>query len=503
MARHGQAPACLPPPSTPRPVRAPVLSGLAALTLCLSGAAVAPRALAAGEDTARDHARARLADDIAALQHFRPGYSFWRHVFTIPDGAVVFGSAQDGRFLASFPARGDWKQRGRWDDDALAGLLEPHSLESAVTLRRDQVARILEPQVGPVVHNATRGNFVLPNVRVYGGFLEDWAAIYERFAVPADVGLAQALVESGFSGTVRSEANALGLCQFLKRNWDRLDRLTPNPIEVQNQTTQAAYCAAYLTVLATKYGSFIPALSEHHAGPGNVGKVLINGARLGAGDIRTQYFAGSDFHRDLRAFSTREFRNVVGTYGTRSYLYAEMIFGNAATVESLRASAKPERIYAMRASRNLSLQEITRRTGLTEREVKRFNPALVRQVPRGANLYLPVVVPDFGPDVSFWHRPAAPAFADLMAEFVAMDPPGDGWEGPAFEAVLRGFRQRFRDTRTEEGAVMDAILGYVLQEIPSTRRVLERYRTSPDVLQAFDRGVQRRQAVLSEAEAPR
>ncbi len=50
---------------------------------------------------------------------------------------------------------------------------------------------------------------------------------------------------------------------------------------------------------------------------------------------------------------------------------------------------------------------------------------------------------------------------------------------------------------------MDAILGYVLQEIPSTRRVLERYRTSPSVLQAFDRGVQRRQAVLSEAEAPR
>ncbi len=160
--------------------------------------------------------------------------------------------------------------------------------------------------------------------------------------------------------------------------------------------------------------------------------MLSNGARLGAGDIRTQYFAGSDFHRDLRAFSTREFRDVVGTYGTRSYLYAEMIFGNAATVESLRASAKPERIYAMRAARNLPLQEITRRTGLSEREVKRFNPALVRQVPRGANVYLPVHVPEFGPDVSYWHRPADPGFAAVLADFVAMEPPTEGWESPEF-----------------------------------------------------------------------
>ena len=52
---------------------------------------------------------------------------------------------------------------------------------------------------------------------------------------------------------------------------DALDRLDANVIEAQNQTTQAPYCAAYLTVLATKYGSFIPALSEHHTGGANVG----------------------------------------------------------------------------------------------------------------------------------------------------------------------------------------------------------------------------------------
>lgn len=476
-------------------MRASALSALVALALCATGVGA--------HEPAGDAARARLAEDVAALGTFRPGYPFWRHVFAIPDGAVVYGSAKDGRLLATFPLRGDWRQGARWDDASLAQLLEAEPLESVVTLRRDQVARMMEPAVGPVVHNATRGNFVLPNVRVYGGFLEEWATIYERFGVPAEIGLAQAMVESGFSGTVRSRANALGLCQFLKRNWDRLDRLTTHPIEVQNQTTQAAYCAAYLTVLATKYGSFIPALSEHHAGPGNVGKVLINGARLGAEDVRTRYFAGSDLHRDLRNISTREFRALVGTYGSRSYLYAEMVFGNAEAVNEMRASSKAERIHAMRAPRNLPLQEIVRRTGLSEREVKRFNPALVRQVPRGANVYLPVHVPEFGPDVAFWHRSADPAFAGLLAEFLALDAPLEPWEDAAFEATLRSFRQRFRDTRTEEGAVMDAVIGYVLQEIPATRRVLEQYRTNPTVLQAFDLGVQRRQSVISEAEAPR
>ena len=37
------------------------------------------------------------------------------------------------------------------------------------------------------------------------------------------------------------------------------------------------------------YGSFIPALSEHHAGGVNVGRTVINGERLGGEDAREQY----------------------------------------------------------------------------------------------------------------------------------------------------------------------------------------------------------------------
>lgn len=445
----------------------------------------------AGEHPALQHARRRLADDEAALRAARPGYPFWANVFDTPDGSIAYGSGEDGRLLVRFPTRGDWKMGAEWTDPSLAGVLDGVNLDRNLSRRRDQVAELLTERVGPVVHNATRGDFLRP-ASTYGAFLDEWAAIFERFGVPAEVGLSQAAIESGFSGTIRSSANALGLCQWLKRNWERLDRLTPHPIEIQNQTTQAAYCAAYLQVLATKYGSFIPALSEHHAGPGNVGKVLINGERLGAETVRDRYFAGSGFARELRAISSRQFRDVVGSYGPRSFLYSEMVFGNAGTIRALRERIPQEEVHAVRLSRAMATAEIARATGLSEREVKRFNPALFRQVPRGASLYLPAPVDGLGADVTFWHRPAPAAFEEVMGDFVRLDATLAEWEDPDFEATLTDFRRRFKGTDSEEGTVMDAVLGYVIQELRVSRRVLADYRANPKAQAAFERGVQQR-----------
>jgi hypothetical protein len=68
-------------------------------TTAIDGANRAPH-------TARDAVAARVRADVDAMQTFRPGYRFWRHVFTIPDGSIAFGSAADGRLLATFPAKG-------------------------------------------------------------------------------------------------------------------------------------------------------------------------------------------------------------------------------------------------------------------------------------------------------------------------------------------------------------------------------------------------------------
>jgi len=442
-------------------------------------------------------ARARLDDDLTAMRAFRSGYAFWRNVFMIPDGSIAFGSGLDGRLLATFPERGEWEGAGKWEDPTLANLLYGSRLPSPVEERRETVASLLEPVAGRIVHNPTRGTFLMPNLRRYGSFVEDWGAIYERFGVPAEIGLAQAAIESGFDGRIRSEAGALGFCQWMPANWERLKRLSPSVIEGYNQTTQAPYCAAYLSILATKYGSFIPALSEHHAGGTNVARVVITGERLGGQDVRERYFLGSELVRDLRDMSPRTFSDVYGTYGPRSYRYAEMIFGNTLTILDAAATTPQQRIYAMRTSRAVPISEIIRRTGLSAAEVKRFNPALVNQVPARANLYLPAFVAGFGTDVSFWHRPPSAAYAQVLADFLGLGATLEEWHNPSFRRTLTEFQRRFEATDSEEGRIMAATLAYSMDELYSgpRLRILEEYEDDPRISSLIHLGAAQRDAL--------
>ena len=451
------------------------------------------------ELSAWSHTEARLQADFAAVQQHRPAYPFWQHIFVIPDGRIVYGSAEDGRLLATFPVRGDWASDGVWEDPALSETLSGQRLPTRLRQRREEVERLLESEAGPVVHNPTRGRFLSPHADRYGSFLAEWSAIYERFGVPAEIGLAQAILESGLNGRARSSARALGFCQWLPRNWAHLNRLTPYVIEGYNQTTQAPYCAAYLTILATMYGSFIPALSEHHAGGVNVGRTVINGERLGGENTREQYFLGSDFARELRGIALRRYRDLFRTYGRRSALYAEMVFGNSVNVRRMVSEMPQAPIYAMRAPRNIRLSEVTKLTGLSSDEVKRFNPALVRQVPARANLYLPWYIPEFGRDVSFWHHPVDPVYAAVLNDFVRIDASVEQWHQASFSSTLTGFQERFEATGTEEGTVMATMLTYVLTDLQTSRRaaILDEFRTSGRIMRLFQEGVRELAAALS------
>ena len=445
----------------------------------------------------------RRRADFAAMQAFRPGYAFWQHVFTTPDGSIAFGSAVDGRLLATFPAKGAWTRQAVWSDGSLARVLDGQQLARKLRERRQQVALLLESAAGPVLHNSTRGDALLPNTPRYGPFLAEWGAIYERFGVPADIGLAQVILESGLSGTRRSEANAVGFCQWLQKNWKRLNHFSPTPIEGRNQTTQAPYCAAYLSVLATKYGSFIPALSEHNAGGTNVGRALINGEYLGAEDVRTRYFLGSRLALDLRTLPGKDYADVHKSYGPRSYLYAEMVFGNTFNIRRLIASTPQISINAMRTERPISLAEIVERTHLPADEVRRFNPALSEQVPAHGMLYLPDYIGEFGPDVAFWRRPPSPSYVAVLNDFLRLPAGAERWDDPAFASVMDEFRRRFRETNTEEGVVMETVLAYAMDQAytSSRRALLSEYRSSEKVRSLIARGVLELEA-LRNAGAP-
>jgi hypothetical protein len=258
-----------------------------------------------------------------------------------------------------------------------------------------------------------------------------------------------------------------------------------------------------LSILATKYGTFVAALSDHHAGGTNVGRTLVNGVRLGAQDIREQYFAGSELARDLRLSAPGRYKDVYGTYGPRSFRYAEMVFGNTFNVARMQTTVPQTPIYAMRAPRAFTLREITTRSGVSADDVRRFNPALVKRVPAGANVYLPKYVKALGPDVSFWHRPAGAAYATVLNEFVRLALPADAWDGPAIVPILGDFQRRFRQTKTEEGAVMATVLAYVLEDIQTSGRaaILADFRSSPEIGTLFERAVLERETLV-EARGP-
>jgi hypothetical protein len=451
-----------------------------------------------------EYVHERMQADVAALESYRPGFPFWRYVFTVPDGAIVFASATDGHLIATLPASGDWLRDGAWETPALRQILDGRELPADLSERRDELARLLEPVTGPVVHNASRGLFLQPNERRYGAFINEWAEIYERFGVSGEVGLAQALVESGLNGAARSEQRAVGFCQWLDGNWKRLQQLAPVVIESQNQTTQAPYCAAYLSILAVKYGSFIPALSEHHAGGTNIGRILINGERLGGITTRDRYFLGSDFVRDLRLMSPGTYRDIYGSYGPRSIHYAEMIFGNIANVERIRREVPQQKIFAMRVSRRQTLADIARRTKLSTDELRRYNPALARSVPANATLYLPKQVSGLGQDVAFWHRPATTTYATVLDEFLHLDVSPDEWDSPTFDSVLDHFRTRFAATHTEEGAIMATTLAYQMQDRRGSRQseILADFRASDEIRQLFDDAREKRDVFVKEGASP-
>ena len=82
------------------------------VVLLVCSALEAPAQVSLEEQSAHAYVRARYQSDLATVRTFRPAYPFWQHLFTIPDGRIILGSAKDGRLLATLPVQGDWARDG-------------------------------------------------------------------------------------------------------------------------------------------------------------------------------------------------------------------------------------------------------------------------------------------------------------------------------------------------------------------------------------------------------
>ena len=93
--------------------------------------------------------------------------------------------------------------------------------------------------------------------------------------------------------------------------------------------------------------------------------------------------------------------------------------------------------------------------------------------------------------MSVWQRPPSDAYTAWLSEFVQLDASVERWHEASFEQTLRGFQRRFRDTGTEEGAVMDTMLAYIIGNLRTSRRaaILDEFRTSGRIQQLFERGL--------------
>jgi hypothetical protein len=227
---------------------------------------------------------------------------------------------------------------------------------------------------------------------------------------------------------------------------------------------------------------------------------LINGERLGGDDVRSRYFLGSRLARDLRALPGKEYEDVHRSYGPRSYLYAEMVFGNTFIVNQLMTSTSQVPIHAMRTSGPITLPDVIARTGLTADEVRRFNPALDQRVPASGTLYLPAYIREFGEDVAFWRRPPDPSYTAVLNDFVGLEPGAERWDDPGFAPILADFRRRFGETGTEEGTVMATVLAYAMDQAYTSgrRTILTEFRRNDDVSRLITRGVIELQALSAQ-----
>lgn len=244
----------------------------------------------------------------------------------------------------------------------------------------------------PVVRNAPVERFV----DIFTGRQQDRMALYLKRSgryegmirgklrergMPEDL-LYLSMIESGFNPSAKSHASAVGLWQFIKGTGTRYGLRVDSYVDERRHPEKSTDAALdYLQDLHAQFGSWYLAAAAYNTGEGRVARVM----RQVTGKERGK---DADFWR-IRGRLPSETREYV------PLMVAAALVGKEPEKHGLGGVARwmPLAYDEVQVPAGTRLKTVAQAVGVTENEVKRLNPHLVRSMtPPGKKAY-PVRVP--------------------------------------------------------------------------------------------------------------
>lgn len=270
----------------------------------------------------------------------------------------------------------------------------PVSTAMAVGIVREATAAVSAATWDiPVVRNAPVERFV----GLFTGRQQDRMALYLKRSgryegmirgklrergMPEDL-LYLSMIESGFNPTARSHASAVGLWQFIEGTGTRYGLRVDGYVDERRHPEKSTDAALdYLQDLHEQFGSWYLAAAAYNTGENRVARVMkqVTGKERGK---------DADFWR-IRGRLPSETREYV------PLMVAAALIGKEPAKYGLGGVARwmPLAHDEVQVPGGTRLETVARAVGVTENEVKRLNPHLVRSMtPPGKNPY-PVRVPE-------------------------------------------------------------------------------------------------------------
>jgi membrane-bound lytic murein transglycosylase D len=270
----------------------------------------------------------------------------------------------------------------------------PGSTAMAVGIVREASAAVSEATWDiPVVRNAPVERFV----DIFTGRQQDRMALYLKRSgryegmirgklrergMPEDL-LYLSMIESGFNPTAKSHASAVGLWQFIEGTGTRYGLRVDGYVDERRHPEKSTDAALdYLQDLHKQFGSWYLAAAAYNTGENRVARVM----RQVTGKERGK---DADFWR-IRSRLPSETREYV------PLMVAAALIGKEPEKHGLAGVPRwmPLSYDEVPVPAGTRLETVAQAVGVTEIEVKRLNPHLVRSMTPPGNKAYPVRIPE-------------------------------------------------------------------------------------------------------------